>query len=184
LGVLRDYVVDQLAGSKPMRGGSASQADVRPSPALQLRQGPQNSTHPAHSYLCRVDDLLSRDERLADKPVIALVFPGPGDDASLGEALDENAQAILVVAAGDQTTPLHEVVKLQVRRHRELLAQLAASESRLDERVIIERAKGALMQRHRVDEAGAYRLIRRSAMNSGRRVLDIAKGILSEIQSR
>lgn len=121
---------------------------------------------------------------MADKSVIALLFPGADGNRREQRTVGENAEAVVVVVDCDRSEGLDEAVRFQVRTHAELLAELEKSKSKLDERAIIERAKGALMQRHRVDEAGAYRLIRRSAMKGGRKIRDVAEDILSEMQSR
>ncbi len=42
---------------------------------------------------------------------------------------------------------------------------------------MIERAKGMLMERHGVDERGAFELLRDHARNGGRRVVDVAQAV-------
>ena len=72
-------------------------------------------------------------------------------------------------------------IDVALRRHREearLHEKVAQLESALDRRAIIERAKGVLMERHRVPEREAFELLRDHARSGGRRVVDVAQTVL------
>src|SRR3954462_11386801 len=72
-------------------------------------------------------------------------------------------------------------IEVAVRRHREqerLNEKVSQLESALDRRAVIERAKGILMERHRVDERRAFELLREHARGGGRRVVDVAQSVL------
>jgi len=47
----------------------------------------------------------------------------------------------------------------------------------LDSRVLIERAKGALMERERLDDQEAFTHLRRAARSSGRKLNDVAREV-------
>jgi GAF domain-containing protein len=47
----------------------------------------------------------------------------------------------------------------------------------LDSRVLIERAKGALMERERLDEQEAFTHLRRAVRSSGRKLNDVAREV-------
>jgi two-component system, response regulator PdtaR len=49
---------------------------------------------------------------------------------------------------------------------------------RLEERKVIERAKGAMMQRHGLTEDEAFKRLRRTAMDSRRPMVEIARAVL------
>ncbi len=49
----------------------------------------------------------------------------------------------------------------------------------LEDRKLIERAKGAVMRRLRVDEAEAYRRLRRCASDNNRKLAEVARSILA-----
>jgi hypothetical protein len=57
------------------------------------------------------------------------------------------------------------------RDQAELAAQLQAA---LDSRVLIEQAKGVLMERHGLDDDAAFTRLRRQARASSRKVVDVA----------
>lgn len=76
---------------------------------------------------------------------------------------------------------LQGAIDVALRRHREeqrLNEKVAQLESALDRRVVIERAKGILMERHSLGERAAFELLREHARSSSRRVLDVAQTVL------
>lgn len=81
------------------------------------------------------------------------------DTASAGPALLEQLAALFP----------------EVQRLRE---QLAQANLRLSERKLVERAKGLLMKSRGLDEDAAYRALRRMAMDSNRRVGEVARTLI------
>jgi AmiR/NasT family two-component response regulator len=49
----------------------------------------------------------------------------------------------------------------------------------LNERKLVERAKGLLMAHRRLSEAEAHKMLRQTAMNQNRRLIDVAESVLS-----
>ena len=70
------------------------------------------------------------------------------------------------------------LVQAQARRLQSMTEELDTARTALDERKLIERAKGLLMVRHGVSEEAAYALLRQSAMHQGRRLADVARALL------
>jgi len=67
----------------------------------------------------------------------------------------------------------------ELQRENEALRQeLAKAKLKLAERVLVERAKGLLMKAHGFDEETAYRTLRRMAMNSNRRIGEVARRVI------
>jgi two-component system, response regulator / RNA-binding antiterminator len=60
-----------------------------------------------------------------------------------------------------------------------LREELERANQALEERKLIERAKGILMKERGVTEANAYALLRTAAMNENRRIIDVARGVVS-----
>src|SRR5262249_48146476 len=68
-------------------------------------------------------------------------------------------------------------IEVALRRHREaerLNEKVEQLESALERRAVIERAKGIIMERHGVNDAEAFELLRDHARSGGRRVVEIA----------
>ena len=64
----------------------------------------------------------------------------------------------------------------------QLKADLDKAKISLIERKTVERAKGILMRQATIDEDSAYRMLRTQAMNQGKKMVDIAKSIISSQQ--
>jgi response regulator NasT len=83
----------------------------------------------------------------------------------------------------DSWTPedLQAAIEVALRRYREeqrLNEKVSQLQSALERRAVIERAKGILMERHTLDERGAFELLRDHARSGSRRVIDVAQSVL------
>ena len=57
--------------------------------------------------------------------------------------------------------------------------ELERAKAALDERKIVERAKGILMKERGMTEEAAYALLRRAAMNENRRITEVAQSVVT-----
>ena len=60
-----------------------------------------------------------------------------------------------------------------------LRTELDATRAALEQRKIIDRAKGVLMRARGISEDEAYALMRRAAMERGRKIADVAAAIVT-----
>jgi response regulator NasT len=60
--------------------------------------------------------------------------------------------------------------------------ELERANQQLEERKLIERAKGILMKERNLQEGAAYALLRTAAMNENRRIVDVARSVVSTIR--
>lgn len=72
-----------------------------------------------------------------------------------------------------------DMVHAQSHRLQEMNDALETVRASLNERKLIERAKGLLMAARKIDEAEAHKMLRQTAMNQNRRLLDVAQSVLS-----
>ena len=107
---------------------------------------------------------------VAQCPVV--LFTSHTDDALVARARTAGVMACLVKPL--RPAEVAPTLDLAIARFRETraLRQL------LEERKIIERAKGRLMDRLGLSEDEAFRRLRRAAMNSRRPMVDIARAVL------
>ena len=94
-----------------------------------------------------------------------------------GDALVERASAAGVMAyllKPLRPAELAPALDLAIARWQEARALRA----RLEERKIIERAKGTMMQRHGLTEDEAFKRLRRTAMDTRRPMVEIARAVL------
>jgi two-component system, response regulator / RNA-binding antiterminator len=60
-----------------------------------------------------------------------------------------------------------------------LRKELEHTKQALEERRVVEQAKGILMKEHGVAEEEAYALLRRAAMNESRRIIEVAQSVVT-----
>ena len=74
--------------------------------------------------------------------------------------------------------PILDAAIARFHMFQRMRAELAATRAALEERKIIDRAKAILMKARGIDEEAAYALLRKTAMDQGRRVADIAQQLM------
>ena len=71
-------------------------------------------------------------------------------------------------------------IEIAIQRHADIEAlsdEIGRLESALERRAIIERAKGILMERHGIDDRGAFEMLRERARSSNKRVIELARSV-------
>jgi two-component system, response regulator PdtaR len=128
--------------------------------------------HPEHAL-----ELIERLNDTAACPVVLLLEP---DDSRL--ARDAIERGIAAFADPSDPTALDNAIALAVRIFDELHEhgrQIKGLEAGGERRGVIERAKGVLMERHDIDEARAYLMLRHQARASRSRLVDVAEAVLA-----
>lgn len=85
------------------------------------------------------------------------------------------------VVDGFKVARLGAVVEMAIVRHQaraRILSALAAKGQERAERAIIDRAKTILMDRDRMSEDAAYTVLRKTAMNRNRRLVEVARLVI------
>ncbi|HVR53282.1 MAG TPA: nitrate- and nitrite sensing domain-containing protein [Pseudorhodoferax sp.] len=72
-----------------------------------------------------------------------------------------------------------DLVQEQARRLQQMADELDTVRASLNERKIVERAKGLLMATRKLSEADAHKMLRQTAMNQNRKLLDVAQSVLA-----
>ena len=120
--------------------------------------------------------LIAEAVEIASGPVIAQLR-GRDDVDFVARAADRGISAYV-----ESNDPLvvQASIEVTIRRYREaarLNEKVEQLESALERRAVIERAKGILMERHSVDDAAAFALLRDHARSNNRAVLDVARAV-------
>jgi two-component system, response regulator / RNA-binding antiterminator len=112
-----------------------------------------------------------------DRPVAMFV---DRSDATLTRAAIEAGVSAYVVDGlrADRITPILDAAIARFHLFQRMRAELAATKAALEERKVIERAKAILMRARGIGEEEAYALLRKTAMDQGRRVADIAQQLV------
>ena len=113
-----------------------------------------------------------------DRPVAMFVS---GDSDGLAKAAIEAGVSAYVVD-GLSPARIKPVIDTAIARFsmiRQMRSELAETRRALEERKVIDRAKGLLMKARGIDEQAAYALLRKTAMDQGRRVSDVAEALMT-----
>lgn len=74
---------------------------------------------------------------------------------------------------------LSAVLEVAQAQDQALMSQIRQAESKLNERKVVERAKGILMQLRGMTESEAYHAMRKMAMDRNIRIVDVAQKLLA-----
>ena len=115
----------------------------------------------------------------ARQPRPIVLFTEDRDNATIQAALKAGVSAYVVAGMQpDRLQPILDVAVARFEQDRALRDELRESQERLVERKLIERAKGLVMKQKGVDEAEAFRMMRKLAMDRNRKMHEIAQQII------
>lgn len=124
-----------------------------------------------------LEELFAVSRALA-RPVA--MFVDQSDAAAMEKAIDAGVSAYVV--DGFAKSRIKPVLDLAIRRFNafaKLRAELDEARSALAERSTIDAAKTLLMKKRAIEEPAAYALLRKAAMDSGRKIADVADALLT-----
>ena len=113
-----------------------------------------------------------------ERPVAMFVSGAAG---GLAQAAIEAGVSAYVVdgLAPERVKPVITTAIARFGMVRQMRQELAETRRALEERKVIDRAKGLLMKARGIDEDAAYALLRKAAMDQGRRVADVAEALVT-----
>jgi response regulator NasT len=116
--------------------------------------------------------------KLVSRPVA--MFVDRSDEGMIQAAVEAGVSAYVV--DGLRKERVKAIVEMAVSRFNafdRLQRELVEARNELASRKIIERAKGILMKSRQLPEAEAYALLRQTAMNEKRKLVDIAQSVVT-----
>jgi len=116
--------------------------------------------------------------RALDRPIA--MFVDQSEPETTMAAIDAGVSAYVVDGLAKQR--IKPILDLAVRRFQafsRLQAELAEAKTALADRQVVDRAKAILMKRRNLDEPAAYALLRGHAMQSNRRIAEVAEAIVT-----
>jgi response regulator NasT len=134
-------------------------------------------------HLPRLNGLDALRQIYQEKVVAAVAITADRDQELVRRALEEHVLAYLVKPIeAHQLGPALLIARAQFAELRELSQENATLRQTLQNRKIIERAKGVLMKRNRWTEAEAFRRLQRGAMNRRTSMIELAQDVLNGIE--
>lgn len=115
--------------------------------------------------------------RVVTRPVA--MFVDKSDQSSIEAAIDAGVSAYVVDGLRkDRVKPILDMAVSRFRAFDRMRRELEQARSQLAERKVIDRAKAILMRTKQIGEDDAYRLLRKQAMNTNRRIAQVAEGLV------
>jgi response regulator NasT len=115
--------------------------------------------------------------RSVRKPIA--MFVDRSDSSSIEAAVEAGVSAYVVDGLKkERVKPILDMAVSRFKAFSRLQQELADAKSALEERKIIERAKGILMKSRKLSEDEAYALLRQTAMNEKKKLADIAQSVV------
>lgn len=113
-----------------------------------------------------------------ERPVA--MFADQSDDTVMRAAIEAGVSAYVVAGlARERIRPVITAAIARFHMVSRLRAELDATKAALEERKTVDRAKGMLMKAKGIGEDEAYALLRRTAMDQGRKVVDVARALIT-----
>lgn len=116
--------------------------------------------------------------RTVSRPIA--MFVDRSDTASIETAVEAGISAYIVDGLRkERVKPILDMAVSRFNAVSRLQRELAEARSALQERKVIERAKGILMKIRGISEEEAFALLRQSAMNEKKKMSDIARSVVT-----
>jgi response regulator NasT len=116
--------------------------------------------------------------RTVGRPIA--MFVDRSDTASIEAAVDAGVSAYIVDGLKkERVKPILDMAVSRFNAFSRLQRELADARSELEQRKIIERAKGFLMKLKGLSEEQAFALLRQTAMNEKKKMSDIAQSVVT-----
>lgn len=130
----------------------------------------ENPNRDALEYMLQVS-------RAVHRPIA--MFVDRSDKAMTEAAIDAGISAYVVDGLKkERVKPILDMAVSRFNAFSRLKNELVRTKQALEERKVIDRAKGILMTARGLSEEDAYALLRRMAMNENRRIAEIAQSII------
>lgn len=115
--------------------------------------------------------------RAVKRPIA--MFVDRSDKEAMQSAIDAGVSAYVV--DGLRQERVKSILDMAISRFNafsRLERELEEARGALEERKVIDQAKGLIMKSRGVDEATAYKLLRKAAMNGNRKIADVAESLV------
>ena len=115
--------------------------------------------------------------RNAPRPIV--LFTNDNDTSHVRQAVAAGVSAYIVAGLSpERIRPILDVAMARFEHEQHLRQELATAKTELQDRKVIDRAKGLLMQRLQLSEQAAFEKLRKAAMDKGLRMGEAAQRLL------
>ena len=118
-------------------------------------------------------------------PTPVVMFTQQDDPEFIDQAVSAGISTYLVGGINpDQVKPIIDVAMAQFKAFQSLRSELDSTRAQLEDRKLIEQAKGLLMAHRKLTEEEAHRLLTKLAMDTNQKLPAVAKTILATLTSK
>jgi response regulator NasT len=123
-------------------------------------------------------DSLQTVQSTAPRPIV--MFTQDDDGATIARATRAGVSAYVVDGISTKRVrPILDAAIERFQQFRGLTEELEKTRAQLEERKVVDKAKGILMKQRGMTEDEAYKALRSLAMSSNKRIADVADGIVA-----
>jgi two-component system, response regulator / RNA-binding antiterminator len=116
--------------------------------------------------------------RIVKRPIA--MFVDQSDAASIQASVDAGVSAYIIGGlAKERVTNILDLCISRFNAFAKLQAELEQAKNMLEDRKVIDRAKGILMKAKNLTEEEAYALLRKTAMNEKKKIAEIAQSVIT-----
>ena len=118
-----------------------------------------------------------------EQPRPIVMFVDNSDDQMIEQAIRAGVSAYVIDGLNaKRVKPVLDVAIARFKEYQSLRGELEKAKSTLQDRKVIDRAKGLLMEQKKITEDDAYRALRKLAMDQNKRLVDVAQALITYAQ--
>ena len=130
---------------------------------------------PDHDFLTQIKTV----NQTMPKPIVMFAESSGGSD-TIETVVKAGVHAYIVDGLeSKRVLPIIETAVIRFKEYQTLRKELIETKATLEERKIIERAKGLLMENHNMKEQDAFQTLRKMAMDQNKKMGDVAENIVA-----
>jgi two-component system, response regulator / RNA-binding antiterminator len=165
---LRDAGYDNLTIVHDVAGLARRISDIAPDVIVISLENPNRD----------VLESMFQISRAVQRPIA--MFVDRSDQAAIEAAVEAGVSAYVVDGLKrERVKPILDMAISRFNAFSRMTRELQEARSELENRKLIDRAKGILMATRGLSEADAYALLRKTAMNQNRKISEIAESLIT-----
>ena len=111
------------------------------------------------------------------RPIVMFTHDGNKEQIKLATQAGVSAYVVGTIPS-ERLTPVIDAAVARFEEFNSLRAELSVAKLKLDERKVVERAKGLLMKQRGLDEDAAYEMLRSMAMKKNMKLADLSQQLI------
>jgi response regulator NasT len=129
---------------------------------------------------CEMLETMFQVSRAVKRPVA--IFVDQSDSGAIQASVDAGVSAYIVNGLKkERVKPILDLCISRFNAFSRLQSELEQTKTALEERKVVDRAKGILMKAKNLSEESAYALLRKTAMDEQKKIADVAQAVITTV---